>query len=319
MSIGRRGLATLFAAWPALARAQAYPNGPIRLIVPSPPGGGTDTLSRILAGQLGERLRWQIVVENRPGAGGNIGMDAAAKAPADGQTIVMGESANLVINPYLYARMPFDPARDLAPVVLVGTVPLVLVTAPSRPLDTPAAIVAAARRQPLSYASGGNGTVGHLAAEAWKRRAGIQLLHVPYRGGAQAVAAVISGEVDLHFASVPAAAAAIAGGQLRAVAVTSATRAAQLPEVPALNELGFAGFSAEVLYGVLAPAGTPPGVLARLNAEINRALEAPEVRTSLARLGVQPRGGTEAGFAAFLEAERGHWSRVVADSGARVD
>lgn len=319
MTIGRRAALFLAVALPAAAQTHPYPNGPIRLIVPSPPGGGTDTVSRLLANRLSETLRWQVVVDNRPGAGGNIGMDAAAKSPADGQTIVMGESGNLVINPYLYRRLPFDPARDLAPIALIGTVPLVLVAGAVRPLDSTVAIIAAARDRPLTYASSGNGTVGHLAAETWRRQAGIDMLHVPYRGGGPAAAAVVSGEVDLQFASIPAAAALIEGGQLRAIAVTAAARAAQLPQAPTFRELGFPDFVAEVLYGVLAPAGTPEPVLDRLNAEINGLLRTPEMRAGLVRSGIEPRGGTAAGFVAFLNAERARWSRAVAESGATVD
>jgi tripartite-type tricarboxylate transporter receptor subunit TctC len=312
----RAVLASLLAA-PALA--QAYPNGPIRLIVPSPPGGGTDTLSRLLANRLAETLRWQIVVENRPGAGGNIGMDAAAKAPPDGHAIVMGESANLVINPYLYARLPFDPARDLAPIALVGTVPLVMISQAGGPLDTPASVVAAARARPLSYGSGGNGTVGHLAAEAWKRLAGVEIEHVVYRGGAPAVAAVAAGEVALHFGSIPAVAPMLEAGRVRAIAVTAGERLAQLAAVPTLAESGFPGFTAEVLYGLLAPAGTPAPVLERLNAEVNRALEAPALRAAMARAGIGVRGGSAAAFSALLEQERRRWSRAVRESGATVD
>ena len=181
-------------------QAQDYPTKLIKFIVPSPPGGGTDTLARLVAAKLSETLKWQIVADNRPGAGGNVGMDAAAKAPPDGYTIAMGESSNLTINPYLYATIPFDAAKDLVPVVLVGTVPLVLVTSPSSQFDSIAAVVAAAKAKPLFFASGGNGTVGHLTGEIWMRRAGVTLQHVPYRGGAQAVADVMGGQVDLNFA-----------------------------------------------------------------------------------------------------------------------
>ena len=300
-------------------RAQDYPTKLIKLIVPSPPGGGTDTLARLVGAKLSETLKWQIVADNRPGAGGNVGLDAAAKAPADGYTIAMGESSNLTINPYLYATIPFDAAKDLAPVVLVGTVPLVLVTSSSSQFDSLAAVVAAAKAKPLFFASGGNGTVGHLTGEIWMRRAGVTLQHVPYRGGAQAVADVMGGQVDLNFASIPAAASLIEAGKLRALAVTSPKRTAELPTVPTFDEAGFQGFTAQVLYGVLAPAGTPPAIVERLNAEINRVLQAPDFKANAARSGVEIRGGTPEEFAAFPKDERDKWSRAVAASGARVD
>lgn len=299
--------------------ASAYPEKPIRLVVPSPPGGGTDTLARLVANKLTETLQWVLVPDNKPGAGGNIGMDVVAKAPPDGYTIGMGESSNLTINPYLYARMPYDVAKDLAPVVLVGTVPLVLVSAPARQFATVQAIVAAARAKPLTFASSGNGTVGHLAGELWMRQAGIPLQHIPYRGGAQAIADVVSAQVDLHFASIPAAASFIEAGTVKALGVTALGRSPQLPGVPTMEELGYKGFSAQVLYGVVVPAATPPGIVETLSTAINRALQADDVRARLARIGVEGRGGTPAEFEAFLKGERAKWSRTVVESGARVD
>jgi tripartite-type tricarboxylate transporter receptor subunit TctC len=219
--IGRLAVAAVVIAGTGAVAAQDYPSRPVRLIVPSPPGGGTDAMARLLSNRLGETVQWQFVVDNRAGAGGNIGMDAAARALPDGYTLVMGESANLTINQFLYASMPFDPARDLAPVALVATVPLVLVVPPSRPYTSVAELIAHARRggaqAPLTFASGGNGTVGHLTGEIFMRRVGITLQHVPYRGGAAAVTDVMAGHVDLHFASLPAATAQIEGGQLRAL------------------------------------------------------------------------------------------------------
>lgn len=317
--LGAGCIAIVALAAAPLSWAQTYPAKPIRLVIPSPPGGGTDALSRLIASKLSETLKWQILPDNRPGAGGNMGMDIAAKAAPDGYTIAMGESANLTINPFLYSKMPFDAAKDLVSVALVGTVPLVLVTAPARPFESVAAVVAAAKQKPLTFASGGNGTVGHLAGELWKRRAGVDLQHVPYRGGAAAVTDVTGGHVDLHFASIPAAAALIESGTLRALAVTSAARTPELPSVPTFAEAGYPGFTAHVIYGVVAPAGTPPEAVARLNAEINRVLDAPDAKERLAKIGATVRGGTPEDFAKFLAEERTKWARVVADSGARVD
>jgi len=319
----RHALALIAAAagatLPRPAPAQSYPSKPIRFIVPSPPGGGTDTLSRLLAAKLGEALSWQWVIENRAGAGGNIGLDAAAKAPPDGYTIVMGESSNLTINPYLYAQLPFDPVRDLAPVALVGTVPLMLVVSASRPFDSLAALVTSARDKPLLFASSGNGTVGHLTGEIWKRTSGVAMTHVPYKGAGPVITDLIGGQVDFHFASVPAAAPHLRSGKLRALAISAAQRSPLWPEVPTLAELGQRDMEHHVLYGVLAPAGTPTPVVARLNAEIQRALQGEALRASLAGLGVEARGGTPTQFAAFLERERAKWSRAVRESGAKVD
>lgn len=301
------------------AHAQEYPAKPIRLIVPSPPGGGTDTLSRLLATRLSETLKWQIVTENKPGAGGNIGMDVVAKSAPDGYTIALGESSNLTINPYLYSKMPYDAAKDLAPVALVGTVPLVLVTAPSRQFDSIASVVVAAKQKPLTFASGGNGTVGHLAGELWKRQAGIDIRHIPYRGGGPAITDVIGGQVDLNFASIPAAGSIIAGRALKALAVTAPRRVNQLPDVPTFDESGYKGFSAQVIYGIVAPAGTPPVIVSKLNEEINRVLEEPQTEANLAKVGVVTLPGSASEFATFLEGERAKWSRAIVDSGAKIE
>lgn len=305
--------------WVPLACAQAYPEKPIHLIVPSPPGGGTDTLSRLLASKLGERLQWQMVVDNRPGAGGNLGFDLAAKAAPDGYTIVMGESSNLTINPYLYKKLPFDPAKDVVPVALVGTVPLVLVVASDGPFDSLASLIAAAKAKQLVFASSGNGTVGHLVGETWKRAVGVDMLHVPYKGAGPVMADLLGGRVDLHFASLPAALSLVKGGKLRALAVTSVRRVPSLPEVPTLIESGFPDFDYHVFYGVLVPTGTPRAIITRLNAEINRAIETADMRASLAESGVDVHAGTPEEFGAFLTNERTKWARAVKESGATVD
>jgi tripartite-type tricarboxylate transporter receptor subunit TctC len=307
------------------ATAQTYPAKPIRFIVPSPPGGGTDTLARLVASKLGADGQWQFFVDNRPGAGGNLGMDAAAKSAPDGYTLVMGESANLLINPALYAKMPFDPAKDLAPVALVGTVPLVLVVSPDKGagpgqgIDSVGALVAAAKAKKLAFASSGSGTVGHLTAESWKLAAGVDLLHVPYKGAGPAITDVMGGQVDLHFGSLPAVASHVRSGKLRALAVTTPRRIAQLPDVPTLAEAGFKGFDARVVYGVLAPAGTSKEVLAKLNQEINRALQSADLQASLDKAGVEAHPATPEEFGAFLARERPKWARAVKESGARVD
>jgi tripartite-type tricarboxylate transporter receptor subunit TctC len=312
------------AAVPSLAATAPepdWPNKPIRFIVPSPPGGGTDTMTRLVANRLAETLRWQFVVDNRPGAGGNLGLEAAIKSPPDGYTLVMGESSNLTINPYLYGKLPYDVEKDLQPVILVAKVPLVLVVGAGAPFESVAALVAAARRKPLTFASSGNGTVGHLVAELWRRQLGVEMVHVPYKGGGPALTDVASGVVDLHFASVPAALPLIKAGRVRPLAVTSLRRAALLPEVPSIAELGQRGFDHHVIYGVLVPAGVPQAIVDRLNNEIDRVLRTPSVRETLTTLGAdrELHGGTPTQFAAFLWHERSKWAKAVKESGAKVD
>lgn len=305
--------------WPLAAHAQNWPDRPIRFIVPSPPGGGTDSLSRILGNKLGDLLNWRLVIDNRAGAGGNLGLDLAAKAPPDGYTIAMGESSNLAINPHLYKKLPFDPATDVLPVALVGTVPLVLVVSSGQPFDSLASLIEGARKKQLTFASSGNGTVGHLVGEMWQRALGVAMVHVPYRGAGPVMTDLVGGQVDLHFASLPAALPLIESGKLRALAVTSAQRLSSLPNVPTLIEWGFADFDYYVLYGVVVPTGTPATIAERLNTEINRALDAADVRTNLAERGVDIRLGTPAQFDRFLAAERIKWARAVKVSGATVD
>ena len=302
-----------------IAGAQTYPDRPIHLVVPSPPGGGTDGISRLVATAVGEVEGWTIVLDNRPGAGGNIGMEAVVKAAPDGYTIVMGEPANLAINPYLYKSMPFDPAKDVVPVALVGTVPLVLVVASTSTIDSVAALVADSKRRQLAFASSGNGTVGHLVGETFKRAAGIDYLHVPYKGAGPVMTDLLGGQVDLHFASLPAALPLVKGGKLRALAVTSAKRVSQLPDIPTLAESGYPNFVYQVFYGVLAPAGTAPDRVARLNAAIERALAAPALREKLAGIGVDVHPGSPEQFGKFLTEERSKFGEAVKVSGAKVD
>ena len=311
--------ALLLGAAPLAADAQAYPSKPIRFLVPSPPGGGTDALTRLVAGKLGETLQWSFVIDNRPGAGGNLGMDVAAKAEPDGYTIVMGESSNLTINPALYRKMPFDPATDLVPVAFVGTVPLVLVVAADSPYTSLAALTAAGKSRQLTLASSGNGTVGHLVGETWKRAAGVDALHVPYKGAGPVMTDLIGHQVDLHFASLPAGLPLIKSGKLRALAVTAPQRLASLPDVPTLIESGYRDFDYRVLYGVLAPRGTPPAIVERLHDEIARALQQPDLRAALAARGVDPQPGSASQFGAYLDGERRKWAKAVKESGATVD
>jgi tripartite-type tricarboxylate transporter receptor subunit TctC len=303
------------------AAAQAWPAKPIRIVVPFPPGGGTDIIARESAQKVAAATGWTFVIDNKPGAGGNLGVDAAAKSPADGYTLVLGQTSNLAINPTLYAKMPYDSQKDLVPIVLVANAPLVMVTGVSTPHKTLADAVAAARAKPgaLNFASPGNGTVAHLTSEMFQKAAGIRTQHVPYKGAAQALTDVISGTVDLYMSSVPTLLGQIKQGKLRPLAVTSANRVDDLPNVPTINESGYKGFDAVTWFGLLAPAGTPKDVVAKLNAEFNKALQQPDLRKKLGDEGADAAGGTPEQFAALIRDEIPRWGKVVKESGARVD
>src|SRR5947208_6119975 len=303
------------------AIAQAYPAKPIRMIVPFPPGGGTDIAARTITNKLSEDVKWTFVVENKPGAGGNLGVEQAVKSAADGYTLVIGQTSNLAINSALHAKLPYDPLRDLIPVALIVSAPVVFVVAASSRYTSLGDLLAAAKTDPggVTFASPGNGTVSHLAGELLQRAAGVKLTHVPYKGASQALTDTLGGQVQSFMSSVPSALSQIKAGRLRAIAVSSAKRARELPEVPTIAESGYGGFEANTWYGLLAPAGTPAPIIARLNAEVNRALRTPEVRERLASEGGEPLGGSPEQFASFLKAEHAKWGGTVRGSGPRGD
>lgn len=305
----------------ASAFAQAWPAKPIRIVVPFPPGGGTDTIARETSQRVAAATGWTFVIDNKPGAGGNLGVDAVAKSPADGYTLVLGQTSNLAINPTLYAKMPYDSQKDLAPIVLVANAPLVMVTGAGTPYKTLAEAVNAAKAKPgaINFASPGNGTVAHLTSELFQKAAGVNTQHVPYKGAAQALTDVMSGTVELYMSSVPTLIGHIKSNKLRALAVTSAKRVDDLPNVPTINESGYKGFDAVTWFGLLAPAGTPKDVIAKLNAEFNKALQSPELRKKLGDEGADAVGGTAEQFAALIKDEIPRWGKVVKDSGAKVD
>jgi len=319
----RAALGLLMAACtasPALAQAP-YPAKPIRLIVPFPPGGGTDLLARTVAQKLSDTLKWTVIIDNRPGAGGNIGVDAAAKAAPDGYTLVMGQTSNLAVNPTLYPKLPYDPLKDLAPVVLVASSPIAIVVPVQSRYKTFADIVAAAKAKPDSLTLGfpGNGTVAHLSGEQVKKAAGIQMQNVPYKGAAQAMTDVMSGQVDIYMSSVPTLLGHVNNGKLRAIAVTSATRSSELPQTPTLAESGYPGFDASTWFGILAPAGTPAAIVKTLNTEINKVLKQPDVAAKLKSEGGDVLGGSTEQFGALLKTDIVRWGQIVRDSGARID
>ena len=303
------------------AFAQPWPAKPIRLIVPFPPGGGTDIIARETSQRVAKATGWTFVIENKPGAGGNLGVDSVAKSPADGYAIVLGQSSNLAIAPALYAKLPYDPQKDLAPIVLVAKAPLVVVTGTSGQYKTLADAVNAAKAKPgqVNFASPGNGTVAHLTSEMFQKAANVKMQHVPYKGAAQAMTDVISGNVELYMSSVPTLLGQIKQGKLRPLAVTSAKRVDDLADVPTINESGYKGFDAVSWFGLLAPAGTPKEVVTKLNAEFNKVLKDPELIKRLGDEGADAGGGTPEQFAALIRDETPRWAQVVKDSGAKID
>lgn len=314
-------LSTALFALPAQAQASGFPSKPIRVYVPFPPGGGTDIIAREVTQAVAAATKWTFVIENKPGAGGNLGVDAAAKSPADGYTLVLGQTSNLAINPSLYARMPYNVQKDLLPVALVAEAPLVMVTGTASPFKTVAEVVAAGKARPgaVNFASPGNGTVAHLASELFQKTAGVKYQHVPYKGAAQALTDVISGNVELYMSSVPTLLGQIKQGKLRALAVTSAKRVDDLPDVPTLAESGVRGAEAVTWFGFLAPAGTPADVVARLNAEFGKALKQPALVKKLGEEGADVTFGSPEQFGTLIREETLRWSKVVKDAGVRID
>lgn len=297
---------------------------PIKLVVPYPPGGPLDAIARILAEKVQPALG-TVVVENRPGAGGNLGADAVAKAPPDGHTIVMGAVATHAINPWLYAKLPYDPIRDFAPITLVARVPNVLVlnteAAERLQIRSVADLVAYAKKNPgrLNYGSGGNGSAGHLAGEMFKAQAKVSLVHIPYAGAAPAQLGLLAGQVDLNFDNLAAAAANIRAGKLKALAVTTVQRSAAMPELPTLAESGLPGLVVDTWFGLLAPAKTPAEQVQQLNAAFTAALAAPDVKERLAKFLAEPAPSTPAQFGAFIQAELAKYEKVVKASGVRIE
>jgi tripartite-type tricarboxylate transporter receptor subunit TctC len=303
------------------ALAQAYPNKAIRVVVPFPPGGGTDIIAREVTQKVATATGWNFVIDNKPGAGGNLGVDAVAKSPADGYTLVLGQTSNLAINPTLYAKLPYNPQKDLQPIGLVASAPLVIVVPAQSPYKTLADLVAAAKAKPgeLNFASPGNGTVAHLTGEQFQRTAGIKFQHVPYKGANQALTDVISGQVQLYVSSVPSVLQQIRTGKLRPLAVTSAKRVDDIPQTPTVGESGYKGFDAITWFGFLAPAGTPKDIVLRLNAEFNKALQQADLRKRLGDEGADPLGGTPEQFAELIRDDIVRWGKTVKESGVKLD
>jgi tripartite-type tricarboxylate transporter receptor subunit TctC len=299
---------------------EAYPSRPVRFILPFPPGGGTDILGRIIAERLSARLGQPVVIENRGGAGGNVGAEAAARAAPDGYTIVLA-APSLAISPSLYTKLNYDPVKDFAPVSLVATVPNVMITHPSVAAQTLQDFIALARSNPgaMNFGSGGSGTSNHLAGELFNIVTGARLVHVPYKGVNLAMNDVLSGQIHLVVIGIPAAAPHIKAGRLRALALIAPQRAPALPEVPTVAEAGLADFEVTTWYGVLAPAGTPRSIVLRLNAELLRIMHAPETKERLAGMATDPLTSTPEEFAAYLRQEIAKWGDVVRRAGLKAD
>ena len=307
------GLLLSYLPFAVLAQADAYPSKSIRIVVPFPPGGATDIAARLIGTKLSERWKQPVVVENKPGAGGNLGSDIVAKAPPDGYTLVMGVTGSHAINTSLYSKMPYDPVADFEPITQVAVVPNVVVVHPGVPAATLAELVALAKKEPgkLNYASLGNGTAAHLTMEMFKTAAGIDLAHIPYKGSAPAVADLLAGQVQVMVDGLPSALPHVKAGKLRALAVTSAKRSAAAPDLPTIAESGYPGFFADAWSGLFAPKHTPKPIVDKLAAEVQRILDLPDVRERLASLGAEPVGSTPAEFAGHVRREIDKWSRVV--------
>ena len=312
--------AAIAAPMTVLAQA-AFPTKPIRLIVPFPPGGGTDILSRLVAQKLTESTKWTVVPDNRAGAGGTIGLTEAAKAAPTGYDLVMGQKDNMVVGSWLYKNLPWDPTKDFSAVAHIAYTPVIIATGVNSRFKTLADVVAAAKAAPdtITYGSPGNGTTIHLAGDLFEKAAGIKIRHVPYKGSNPAMMDALAGNIDLLVSSVPSAMAQIKAGKLRPLAVTSAKRSSSLPDVPTVAEQGFRDFDVTTWYGVFAPAGTPKDIVNTLNTEINKLLATPEMKDAIHAQGAEPQAMTPEQFGALLKADHQKWRGIVQGSGVTLE
>ncbi|GLK92482.1 exported protein [Achromobacter xylosoxidans] len=305
----------------APATAQQYPNQPIRVIVPFTPGGGTDFLSRTVAAKLSDSVKWNVVAENRPGAGGTIGITTAARAKPDGYEIVMGQVDNLAVAPSLYAKLAYDPVKDFEPIGIVGEAPLVVVANKNGPYKSLKDLIAAAKKAPgtINYGSPGAGTITHLAAELLQLQAGIKLVHVPYKGSGPAMADLLGGQVPVIFTSIPSAAPRIKAGSAIPLAVTSLKRSPAMPDVPTVAESGYPDFDVRVWYGLLAPANTPKPIIQTLNTELNKILALKDVQDALAAQGATAMPTTPAQFSQTIAADYKKWRGVIQSANVKLE
>jgi len=298
---------------------QEFPSRPVKIVVPQTPGGASDALARIVGQKLSEKWQQPVVVENRPGAGGNLGMEFVAQAPADGYTLLMSYVGSHAINAALYKKLPFDPERDFAPVATLATLPFVLVARPDAPFKTVRELADLGKRQPLTFGSAGNGSVNHLLGVMFNAAAGSKLEHIPYRGAAPAMQDLMSGQISLVFTSLPSVASAIRSGSLRGIAVTSAQRSQSFAQIPTIAEAGYKDFDVSPWFGLFAPAKTPPAIVRRMNQDIQEILKNREVIEKFQGQGADPFITQPAEFAAILKSDLAKWSEVVKASGAQID
>jgi len=319
-----RLLATTLAiacAGAATALAQGYPAKTVRLIVPVPAGGGSDIVGRIVATRLTEQMKQQVIVDNRGGAGGSIGTEAAARSAPDGYTLVLASTSEIAVNPALYSKLTYDTLRDLAPIALIASTPVVIAVHPSLPVRSVRTLVELAKARPgdINMASAGNGTFTHLSGELFKSVTGINMTHVPYKGAPTALADLAAGQVQIMFSSLPAAIGLINGGRIRAIAVSTDKRAENLPAVPTVAESGVPAYQVTYWYGTFVPAATPKDVLARLFTEVSQALRAPEVASNLNRQGATPGTLSQPQFVDFVKSEHARWGKVARATGVKLD
>jgi tripartite-type tricarboxylate transporter receptor subunit TctC len=314
-------LAAVLLGWAGAPSAQTYPVKPVRLVIPYPPGGGSDTIGRPLAQKIGEGLGQQVVVENRGGANGNIGMEAVARSAPDGYTLVFALSAQLAINPGLYQKLPYDPLKDFAPITLLGEGGYILVVHPSLPAKSVKELLALAKARPgqIAYSSSGNGSGGHLAIELLNSMAGIRMLHVPYKGGGPALMDLIAGQVQVLFATQLASWPHVQSGRIRALATSMAKRPASVPDLPTVSEAGLPGYDSGVWYAVLAPAGTPRDIITRINGEVVRALKQPDYRGLLVNNTIEPIGSPPERLTQYIKSELAKWAKVIKAANVRID
>lgn len=315
------GIAAIIGSAPLPAQAQNYPSKPIRYVVPFPPGGTTDIISRLIAQKLTESLGQPVIVENKAGAGGVVGTDSVAKALPDGYTILMGASGPIAISPSLLKNIPYDPIKDFAPITTVAVVPTMLVVNPSVPANSVRELIALAKARPgrLSFASTGNGATPHMAGELFKLATNTDILHVPYKGSSPAVNDLIGGQTSMMFEQITAVLPHVKSGRLRALGVGGLRRSSALPDMPTISEAGVPGFDVSSFFGVLAPSGTPAAIVSKLNAEIVRILSTPEMREKLTAQGAEPETSTPEQFAARIKAEIEKWAEVIRKSGVKAD
>lgn len=313
--------ATLSVIPPSGAAAEAYPTKPVRLVVPFPAGGPTDGMARIIGQKLTEKWGQQVVVDNRGGAGGAIAAENAAKSAPDGYTLFFGTTGTQTINPSLYSKLSYDPVKDFAPISVVATTANMLVVHPSLPVKSVKELIEYAKANPgkLSFGSAGNGSSNHLSGELFKTMAGVDMVHVPYKGGAAALTDLLGGLLSLMFDVISTAMPHVRTGKIRALGVTSPKRSAIAPDLPTIAESGLPGFEVVIWYGVLAPAGTPNAIVSKINSDLVTILQAPDAKERLASLGAEPAGTTPTEFAELMKTDTAKWSKVVKASGARVD